>query len=86
MDTIRSRIVGVGSTLAERRVTNEELVGMLATLGVETSDEWIVTRSGIRARHFAEPGTKASDLACRAARRALESNGLERPGAPGSDW
>ena len=45
-----ARIIGTGSYLPPKRVTNDELAAQLAEKGIETSDEWIVTRSGIRAR------------------------------------
>lgn len=70
-----SRITGTGSHLPPRRVTNADLTAQLAANGVETSDEWIVERTGIRARHFADPGTFASDLGAAAARHALEAAG-----------
>ena len=70
--TLYSKILGTGSYLPPKRVTNQELDAQLAQQGIETSDEWIVTRSGISARHYAEPGTLASDLAVEAAKRALE--------------
>jgi len=72
-----SKIIGTGSYLPARRVTNDDLAAQLATKGIETSDEWIVTRSGISARHYAAPDENASDLAVNAARRALEASGLE---------
>ena len=65
-----SRIIGTGSYLPPRRVTNADLVADLAARGVETSDEWIVERTGIRARHFAEADVVSSDLALEAARQA----------------
>ncbi|MBP6775672.1 MAG: ketoacyl-ACP synthase III [Piscinibacter sp.] len=68
-----SRIAGTGSYLPPRRLTNAQLASQLASKGVETSDEWIVGRTGIRARHFADDGTACSDLAVRAARQALEA-------------
>jgi 3-oxoacyl-[acyl-carrier-protein] synthase-3 len=68
-----SRITGTGSMLPARRVTNAELAAQLAARGIETSDEWIVERTGIRARHFAAPEQAASDLALEAARHALEA-------------
>jgi 3-oxoacyl-[acyl-carrier-protein] synthase-3 len=68
-----SRITGTGSYLPPRRVTNADLAAELATQGVETSDQWIVERTGIRARHFAAPGVTASDLGAQAARHALEA-------------
>jgi glycerol-3-phosphate acyltransferase PlsX len=57
-------------------------VGQLAARGVETSDEWIVERTGIRARHFADDGVNASDLALVAARHALEAAGARRRDRP----
>lgn len=70
-----SRITGTGSYLPPRRVTNDDLARELATRGIETSDQWIIERTGIRARHFAAPDVTASDLALQAARHALESSG-----------
>jgi 3-oxoacyl-[acyl-carrier-protein] synthase III len=55
---------------------------MLAARGIETSDEWIVERTGIRARHFADDGVNASDLALHAARHALEAAGRGRGHRP----
>lgn len=71
-----SRITGTGSALPGRVVTNEELARELASRGVETSDEWIVARTGIRQRHIAEPGVTTSELGARAAQAALEAAGL----------
>ena len=71
-----SRIAGTGSYLPPRRVTNADLAQELASRGVETSDQWIVERTGIRARHFADPGVTSSDLGVEAARRALEAAGV----------
>ncbi len=70
-----SRITGTGSHLPPRRVTNADLTAQLAANGVETSDEWVVERTGIRSRHFADPGSFASDLGAAAARHALEAAG-----------
>jgi 3-oxoacyl-[acyl-carrier-protein] synthase-3 len=70
--TLYSKIIGTGSYLPPKRVTNHELAAQLAQQGIETSDEWIVSRSGISARHYAEPGVNASDLAIEAATRALQ--------------
>jgi 3-oxoacyl-[acyl-carrier-protein] synthase-3 len=72
-----SRITGTGSYLPPRRLTNAELAAELATKGVETSDEWIVERTGIRARHFAAPDVCSSDLAAEAARNALQAAGVQ---------
>jgi 3-oxoacyl-[acyl-carrier-protein] synthase-3 len=68
-----SRITGTGSYLPPKRLTNDMLAAQLAQDGIETSDQWIVERTGIRARHFAEPDVACSDLAVHAARRALEA-------------
>jgi 3-oxoacyl-[acyl-carrier-protein] synthase-3 len=70
-----SRITGTGSYLPPRRLSNADMAAMLAERGLETSDEWIVERTGIRARHFAAEGVNASDLALPAARAALEAAG-----------
>jgi len=71
-----SRIAGTGSYLPPRRVTNAELVARLALQGIESSDQWIRERTGIRARHFVEPGVFASDLGAEAGRNALSAAGL----------
>ena len=68
-----SRITGTGSYLPPNRLTNEALAAQLALTGVETSDQWIVERTGIKARHFAAPDVVCSDLALEAAKRALEA-------------
>ena len=70
-----TRIAGTGSYLPPRRLSNADLVRQLAAQGIETSDEWIVERTGIRARHFVDDGVNASDLAEHAARHALEAAG-----------
>jgi 3-oxoacyl-[acyl-carrier-protein] synthase-3 len=74
--TVYSKIIGTGSYLPARRVTNHDLAAQLAANGIETSDEWIVTRSGISARHYAADDENASDLAVKAANKALEAAGL----------
>ncbi|MEO7727393.1 MAG: beta-ketoacyl-ACP synthase III [Burkholderiales bacterium] len=66
-----SRIVGTGSYLPANVVSNDELARR-----VETSDEWIRTRTGIRQRHLAEPGQTSSDLAYQAALQALAAAGI----------
>jgi len=68
-----SRISGTGSYLPPHRVSNADLAARLARDGIETSDEWIVERTGIRFRHFAAPDVAVSDLALIASRRALEA-------------
>ena len=71
---IRSVVRGIGSYLPAKVLTNADLAAM-----VDTSDEWIVQRTGIRQRHIAAEGELTSDLATAAARKALESAGLEPP-------
>jgi 3-oxoacyl-[acyl-carrier-protein] synthase-3 len=70
-----SRITGTGSYLPPRRLSNAEMVARLAQDGIETSDEWIVERSGISARHFADEGVFSSDLAVHACQEALQAAG-----------
>ena len=72
-----SRISGTGSFLPPRRLTNADLAAELATHGVDTTDEWIVERTGIRARHFAAPDVTSSDLGVEAARHALQAAQLQ---------
>jgi len=72
-----ARITGTGSYLPERRLSNQDLVDHLAARGIETNDEWIVERTGIRARHFAADGEFASDMAAQACRRAMQAAGVE---------
>ena len=70
-----SRITGTGSYLPPRRLTNEDMTALLAARGLETSDAWIVERTGISARHFVDDGVNSSDLALHAARAALHAAG-----------
>ena len=70
--TVRARIIGSGGYLPGAPVTNDELAKR-----VETSDEWIVQRTGIRQRHIAEQGVRTSDLGVRAARAAIEHARIE---------
>ena len=74
---IFSKIIGTGSYLPPNRVTNTQLAADLAKQGVETSDEWIVSRSGIQARHYAESSVLSSDMAVSAAKQALAMAGLQ---------
>ena len=67
-----SRITGVGSYLPALRVTNDDLV----TRGIDTNDEWVVSRTGIRARHYADASQVSSDLALEASKRAIEMAGI----------
>ena len=76
--TVYSRITGTGSHLPPRRLSNADLVAQLAADGVESSDEWIVERTGIGARHFAAEGVFSSDLAFEACKNALQAAG-KRP-------
>jgi 3-oxoacyl-[acyl-carrier-protein] synthase-3 len=69
---IRSVVRGIGSYLPEKVLTNEDLAAM-----VDTSDAWIVQRTGIRERHIAAEGEVTSDLATAAARRALDNAGVD---------
>lgn len=69
--TLRSVIVGAGCYLPERTLTNAELATM-----VDTSDDWIVQRTGIRERHIAAKGEMTSDLGIRAAQAALADAGM----------
>ncbi|MEG6521579.1 beta-ketoacyl-ACP synthase III [Desulfotomaculum sp. 1211_IL3151] len=68
---IQAGILGVGSYLPERILTNKELEKM-----VDTTDEWIKSRSGVKERRIAEPEMSTSDLALRASRKALENAGI----------
>jgi len=70
--TLRSVVLGVGSALPKRKVTNEELAER-----VDTSDQWIVERTGIRSRYIAADGETTASLATDAARRALEHAGID---------
>lgn len=67
-----ARLIGTGSYLPGKPVSN----GDLAARGIDTNDEWIVTRTGIRSRYLAEPGTTSSELGLIAAQRALEMAGV----------
>ncbi len=72
-----SRITGTGSYLPPRRLTNADLVAELAIQGVESSDDWIVERTGIRARHFVDAGMSSSDLGVQAALQAMAAAGVK---------
>ena len=69
---VRAKITALGTYLPPRLLTNDDLEKM-----VETSNDWIVERTGIRERHIVEKGVATSDLATEAARRALAERGLE---------
>ena len=68
---VRARIIGTGSYLPSHILTNAELAAR-----VDTSDQWIVERTGIRERHIAAEGEYTSDLAAEAARRAMQAAGI----------
>ena len=68
---VYSRIAGTGSYLPERVITNDDLAKT-----IDTSDEWIAARTGIRQRHIAADGQTTSDLALEAAKRALDAAGM----------
>lgn len=67
-----ARVIGTGSYLPGSPVSNDEL----AARGIDTNDEWIVTRTGIRSRHLAPAGTTSSEIGLIAAQRALEMAGV----------
>lgn len=69
---IFSRVSGTGSCLPAHRISNEDLIAR----GIDTNDEWIVTRTGIKARHLAEAGQTSSDLGLIAAQRAMAMAGV----------
>jgi len=68
---IRAKISALGTCVPPRLLTNQDLEKM-----VDTSDQWIIERTGIKQRHIVDKGTATSDLACQAARQALERRGL----------
>ena len=73
-----SRIISTGSALPAARITNEDLARRLAADGIETSDEWIRTRTGIEARRFVNGTTETTTtLAAAAAQKALEGGGVD---------
>ncbi len=71
MSAMKSVVLGTGGCLPAQRLTNSEIAEK-----VDTSDEWIVQRTGIHARHIASEGELTSDLAVRAAQKALEAAGI----------
>ncbi|MBF0417696.1 MAG: ketoacyl-ACP synthase III [Magnetococcales bacterium] len=72
MSRLRARIIGTGSHLPERRLTNHDLARL-----VDTSDEWIFSRTGIRERRIAAEGEFTSDLAVQAGRNAIQAAGID---------
>jgi 3-oxoacyl-[acyl-carrier-protein] synthase III len=73
-----ARIIGTGSYLPQRVVSNEALATELAQKGIETSDEWIFTRSGIKSRHYANSSETTTFMASQAAKKAIEMANLEK--------
>lgn len=71
-----SAILGTGASLPRRAVSNQELTAFLAAKGVETSAEWIETRTGIQQRYICEPDETNSDMASKAALQALKAAGV----------
>jgi len=71
-----ARVVGTGSALPERSVSNAELVAELAERGIESSDDWIVERTGIRNRYVASGDETTATLGAQAGQRALEAAGI----------
>lgn len=71
-----ARITGTGSYLPDNRLTNADLVNQLTAQGVESSDDWIVERTGIRARHFAPADMTCSDMALQACQNAMQAAGV----------
>ena len=69
---VRSRILGCGAYLPDKVLTNDDLAKI-----VDTTDEWITERTGIKRRHIVREGETTSDLALEAARRALAASGIE---------
>lgn len=75
MSEIRSKILGVGYYVPPRVVTNNDLA---TKYGIDTSDEWIQQRTGIKERRFVDPGTTNADLGVEAAKRALDTAGIKK--------
>ena len=71
-DKIRAGFLGTGSYLPDRILTNKDMEKI-----VDTTDEWIMTRTGIKERHIAAENQATSDLAVEAAKKALEAAGLK---------
>lgn len=71
-----AKIIGSGSYLPPRVLSNDDLAAELAQRGIETSDQWIRERTGILQRHLVDPGVKTSQLAVKAAQAALDDAGV----------
>ncbi|MFZ9789332.1 MAG: 3-oxoacyl-ACP synthase, partial [Burkholderiaceae bacterium] len=74
---IFSKLLGTGSALPPRCVSNQALVEELAARGIESSSDWIEARTGIRQRYLADPSMSSSQLGLQAAKRALEMAALK---------
>jgi 3-oxoacyl-[acyl-carrier-protein] synthase III len=72
-----SKLIGVGGYLPGEKISNQALAERLAKQGVETSDEWIQSRTGIAFRHFAESNQRTSDLSYQAAIQAMAQAGID---------
>ena len=72
-----TKIIGTGSYLPPHKVSNDDLAAQLAAKGIETSDQWITERTGIKQRHIAAKGVTSSQLATQAAQAALDDAGLQ---------
>ena len=72
MKPFKAGIIGLGSVLPDKKLTNSQLESI-----VETSDEWIVKRTGIRERHILDDGVPLANLAAKAAVKAIEDAGLQ---------
>ena len=72
-----TKIIGTGAYLPPRVVSNDDLAKQLAQEGIETSDQWIIERTGIRQRHIAERGVTTSQIAVQAAQAALLDAGVQ---------
>ena len=72
-----TKIIGTGGYLPPRIVSNDDLAVQLAEQGLETSDQWITERTGIRQRHIADKGMTSSQLGTQAARLALADAGID---------
>lgn len=75
MSNIRSKILGVGYYVPPQVVTNDDLV---KKYGIDTSDEWVQQRTGIKQRHFVEPGVTNADIGVEAAKKAIEAAGVKK--------
>jgi 3-oxoacyl-[acyl-carrier-protein] synthase III len=73
---VYANLIGTGSYLPTKKIDNFQLASDLAKDGVQTSDEWIFSRSGIKARHFVAADQSTSDIAVLAAKQAIEAAGI----------